>query len=119
MPTSGRGKLGLTAIALAIFAFAAIAHAGNLGHNPANSPKLLNEPIESLSYDSARKCKGGDRPGARALAEWIADHTRGELWGIYRCEKWGKDSASVHAEGRAIDYRSMPASRRRSAPRCT
>jgi hypothetical protein len=95
----------LVVLVIAFSAFAGLAWAGKLGANPANSPKLLNEPIESLSYDSARKCKSGDRPGARALAEWIGDHTRGELWGIYRCEKWGKNSASVHAEGRAIDYR--------------
>ena len=26
------------------------------------------------------------------------------FWGSYRCEKWGKDSASLHAENRAIDW---------------
>jgi hypothetical protein len=105
MPTSGRGKLALIVSALALVAFAAIAHAGGLGKNPANSPKLIDKPIEDLRYDPARKCKGGSTKGARALADWISRNTRGELWGIYRCEKWGKNSASVHAEGRAIDYR--------------
>jgi hypothetical protein len=26
------------------------------------------------------------------------------FWGSYRCEKWGKRSASLHAENRAIDW---------------
>ena len=30
--------------------------------------------------------------------------TLGVSWGIYRCEKWGKHSASLHAEGRALDW---------------
>src|SRR4029078_5471138 len=26
------------------------------------------------------------------------------FWGSYRCERWGKHSASLHAEDRAIDW---------------
>ena len=26
------------------------------------------------------------------------------FWGSYRCEKWGKGQASLHAENRAIDW---------------
>jgi hypothetical protein len=100
----GRATL-LLAIALAAGGFVAAGYAAGLGANPANDPKLIDEPIDDFSYDSARRCRPGSRPGAEALARWISDHTRGELWGIYRCEKWGKNSASVHAEGRAIDYR--------------
>jgi hypothetical protein len=103
MHSVGRGIAVL--VCFAVLGMAASAIAGKLGRNPANHSSLLNEPIESLGYDSARKCKRGERPGARALAEWIGDHTRGDFWGIYRCEKWGKNSASVHAEGRAIDWR--------------
>jgi hypothetical protein len=95
----------LIVIAALAFAFAALAHAGDLGRNPANHSTLIDKPIESLDYDAASKCKQGERPGAKALADWLASHARGELWGIYRCEKWGKHSASVHAEGRAIDWR--------------
>jgi hypothetical protein len=99
----GRGIVAL--ICLVSLALAAGAFAGKLGGNPANSPKLLKEPIEDMNYDSARKCTGHATKGAKALQDWISDHTRGEPWGIYRCEKWGKNSASVHAEGRAVDYR--------------
>jgi hypothetical protein len=110
----GRGAL-LVAVALAATAFAATAFAGGLGANPANDPKLIDKPIDDFSYDSARRCRVGARPGAKALARWISRRTRGEVWGIYRCEKWGKHSASVHAEGRAIDYRldaGIPSERR-------
>jgi hypothetical protein len=99
----GRGLL-IVAV-LGIGAFAAAASAGGLGGNPANHSKLIDKPIDDFSYDSARGCRPGARPGAEALARWISHRTRGELWGIYRCEKWGEHSASVHAEGRAIDYR--------------
>ena len=105
MPSSGRGQLALVSIALTLVGFVAIAHAGGLGKNPANSPKLLDEPIEELRYDRATHCTGHATKGAEALSDWIARNTRGEPWGIYRCEKWGKHSASVHAEGRALDYR--------------
>ena len=40
---------------------------------------------------------------------------RGVFWGSYRCEKWGKESASLHAENRAIDWHldvRVPADRR-------
>jgi hypothetical protein len=94
--------LGALGIALVV---CGVAGAGHLGRNPANLPKLIDKPIEDLNYDRARHCQQGDRPGAVALARWLESHTRGELWGIYRCEKWGKHSASVHAEGRAIDWR--------------
>jgi hypothetical protein len=99
----GRGLLLVTV--LGIGAFTAAASAGGLGANPANHSKLIDKPIDDFSYDSARRCQPGARPGAEALASWISRRARGEVWGIYRCEKWGKHSASVHAEGRAIDYR--------------
>ena len=38
------------------------------------------------------------------MSEWLAENTRGVFWGSYRCEMWGKDSASLHAENRAIDW---------------
>ena len=89
---------------LGVLVVAAAALAGNLGRNPANQPKLLKKPIESLSYDAASKCTGNETKGAHALVDWLDSHARGEFWGIYRCEKWGKHSASVHSEGRAIDW---------------
>ena len=70
--------------------------------NPANT--LLDTPIEDFRYDSATHCKNARNPGITALANWLGANTRGVFWGSYRCEKWGKHSASLHAENRAIDW---------------
>ena len=70
--------------------------------NPAN--KLVDVPIEDFVYDSATRCKNAKQPGITKLAGWLDAHTRGVFWGSYRCEKWGKHSASLHAENRAIDW---------------
>jgi hypothetical protein len=71
-------------------------------HNPAD--RLASLPIEDFVYDSATRCKNRSNPGITKLAAWLAGHTRGVFWGSYRCEKWGKDAASLHAENRAIDW---------------
>ena len=39
-----------------------------------------------------------------ALQRWLEANSRGVFWGSYRCEKWGKGQASLHAENRAIDW---------------
>ena len=70
--------------------------------NPAN--KLIDVPIEDFVYDSATHCKNAKQPGTTKLAAWLDQNTRGVFWGSYRCEKWGKHSASLHAENRAIDW---------------
>jgi hypothetical protein len=70
--------------------------------NPAD--KLANRPIEPYRYDHAKKCLKHAQKGTRALESWLKRHARGVSWGIMRCEKWGKNSASLHAEGRAIDW---------------
>ena len=83
--------------------------------NPANT--LLDTPIEDFRYDSATHCKNARNPGITALANWLGANTRGVFWGSYRCEKWGKHSASLHAENRAIDWHLDVASTRpTSAP---
>ena len=46
------------------------------------------------------------------MAAWLEANVRGEFWGSYRCERWGKDSASLHAENRAIDWHLDASSRR-------
>jgi hypothetical protein len=79
------------------------AYAG-LGPNPADSNKLVDKPIEDLDYDPGEKCKNDVQRGTKLMVDWLERHTRGQLWGIYRCEKWGKGSYSVHAESRAIDW---------------
>jgi len=88
---------------LAVFVLAPLA-AGGIRPNPANDSRLIDRPIEAFRYDEATHCSGKETKGARRLAAWLEDNVRGELWGIYRCEKWGKHSASLHAEGRAIDW---------------
>jgi hypothetical protein len=70
--------------------------------NPADA--LLDVPLEDSRYDYATKCNKRSKPGVVAMTEWLAATTPGVFWGSYRCEKWGKDSASLHAENRAIDW---------------
>ena len=71
--------------------------------NPAD--RLLSLPIEDSYYDGARKCAPkAPRPGMLALQRWLEANSRGVFWGSYRCEKWGKGQASLHAENRAIDW---------------
>jgi hypothetical protein len=71
--------------------------------NPAD--RLLDRPIEPPVYDRARRCTPRKaRPGVAAMAAWLAANVRGQFWGSYRCERWGKGSASLHAENRAIDW---------------
>jgi hypothetical protein len=71
--------------------------------NPAD--RLLALPIEDSTYDGARMCTPrASRPGMLALQRWLEANSRGVFWGSYRCEKWGKGHASLHAENRAIDW---------------
>jgi hypothetical protein len=70
--------------------------------NPAD--KLASLPIEQYEYDSAVRCLKRPQKGTVALQNWLTAHAGGVFWGIMRCEKWGKHSASLHAEGRAIDW---------------
>jgi hypothetical protein len=71
--------------------------------NPAD--RLLSLPIEDAYYDGARKCTPkASRPGMLALQRWLEANSRGVFWGSYRCEKWGKGQASLHAENRALDW---------------
>jgi hypothetical protein len=98
-------------IALAALTLSAgVAHAyphvsgASVANNPANAKRLLATPIESSLYDAATHCDSHTRPGMLDLQHWLEHHVRGVFWGSYRCEKWGKHSASLHAENRAIDW---------------
>jgi hypothetical protein len=98
----------LLAIALALAPAAQAAE-----RNPADG--LLDVPIEDSVYDPATHCSKRTRPGVVAMTEWLDTNVRGTFWGSYRCEKWGKRSASLHAENRAIDWQldvSVPADAR-------
>jgi hypothetical protein len=87
------------------FAAAATAIAGGflpVKGNPAD--KLVTLPIDDYRYDNAKDCRKHPTPGAEAFAAWLAQSAGGQFWGIMRCERWGKGRASLHAEGRAIDW---------------
>ena len=94
------------ALVLAVTLTAALALPASAGlvPNPANDPSLLAEPIEDYGYDDADHCVKAAQPGTRALLGWLGRNVRGESWGTVRCEKWGPNEFSVHAEGRAIDW---------------
>jgi hypothetical protein len=75
----------------------------SLAANPAN--KLLSRGIDPIQYDRATKCNGGKvQPGTLATLAWLERNAAGVNWGEYRCEMWGKHAASLHSEGRAIDW---------------
>lgn len=85
--------------------------------NPAD--RLAGQPLEASQYDRATRCTRKRRPGVEAFTAWLAENYRGTSWGTYRCEKWGRGQASLHAEGRALDWHLDASSRsdRREATR--
>lgn len=95
-------------IFLAVLLLAAVASTAYAGGfrpvkgNPADS--YLDEPIDPYKYDRATKCRKAPAEGTLALQGWLTNNAGGAFWGIMRCEKWGKNSASLHAEGRALDW---------------
>ena len=94
-------RVFLVTLALAGVAGVGLAEALPNG-NPAN--RMLNRPIDDIRYDPATGCRKHPTRGILALQRWLEDNARGVSWGTMRCEKWGKNSASLHAEGRAIDW---------------
>ena len=75
---------------------------GPVRGNPADT--LASLPIEASVYDRATRCSKASKPGMTRLVNWLQANAKGVSWGTYRCEKWGKGSASLHAEGRALDW---------------
>ncbi|MBJ7472498.1 MAG: hypothetical protein JHD16_14425, partial [Solirubrobacteraceae bacterium] len=76
---------------------------GAMKGNPAEA--LIDVPLDDMGYDRATRCVKQPTKGALALVKYLPKLSpRGVNWGINRCEKWGKNSASLHAEGRAIDW---------------
>ncbi len=94
----------LLALTLALACSAAMAPQANAlpRTNPAN--RLLAVPVDDLKYDHAKGCRKTMTKGALALVSWLARNTAGEYWGGVRCERLGKSSFSMHAEGRAVDW---------------
>jgi len=70
--------------------------------NPAN--RLVAKPIDDYGYDYAKRCVKRATPGINALQAWLEKNVRGASWGAIRCERWGEGRASLHAEGRALDW---------------
>ena len=104
--------LGLAAPAAAHGSSWPIAYT-SVAKNPADA--LADLPIEESEYDPATRCSKKPKPGMTALIDWLGDNAKGVFWGTYRCEKWGPKSASLHAEGRAVDWHldvDAPADRR-------
>jgi hypothetical protein len=73
-----------------------------VAHNPADA--LASLPIDDEVYDTATHCNPMPHKGVVAATRWLTLHADGISWGSYRCERWGKGSASLHAENRAIDW---------------
>jgi len=99
----------IAALALLVAAPAAqaIPHVPQMAAPVAGNPAdlMLDVPIEYSVYDPATHCTPhAGRPGMVALQRWLEANALGVAWGTYRCERWGKDSASLHAEGRALDW---------------
>ena len=93
----------LTALIVAVTVSAAFAGGFRpVAGNPAD--KLTGVPIDPYQYDHAKDCRKGPTKGAEALSAWLDANAGGSFWGIMRCERWGKGRASLHAEGRAIDW---------------
>jgi hypothetical protein len=88
-----------------LLAFALLALAPASAHAAANPADALSATaIDPYRYDRAVECRSKIPPGTLALKAWLQRNAGGSFWGINRCERWGKDSASLHAEGRAIDW---------------
>ena len=100
-------------LCLAVLAIAALcapaAHAFRL---PETLPPVKGNPADRLAslapdpitYDGARRCDPKAKPGVVRFTRWLQRNTRGVFWGSYRCEKWGRREASLHAENRAVDW---------------
>jgi hypothetical protein len=100
-------RLALATAVVALLALPAVAFGwGNVftavSGNPAD--RLAKLPIDPYRYDHATHCNKRPRKGTVALQSWLDRHAGGTSWGIMRCEMWGKNSASLHAEGRALDW---------------
>ncbi len=104
-----RRSLIVLAASLVVLVAAAPAGAFRLGrapvpvpHNPADH--LIGLAPDPEVYDPATHCSATPKPGMRAFVAWLQRHADGVSWGTYRCERWGPHEASLHAEGRAVDW---------------
>ena len=91
-----------TGWAASAHAFRLPADLGPVRGNPAN--RLAHVRPDVQTYDRARGCDPRVKPGVVRFTRWLQRNARGQYWGSYRCERWGKGSASLHAENRAVDW---------------
>lgn len=70
--------------------------------NPADH--LAGLAPDPEQYDRASSCRRKPQPGMTAFVRWLDRHAEGSSWGTFRCEKWDDGGASLHAEGRAVDW---------------
>ena len=89
-------------LALLLLALAPASASASAAGNPADA--LAATAIDAYRYDRAADCRTKTPPGTLALKSWLQQNAGGAFWGIERCERWGKNSASLHAERRAIDW---------------
>jgi len=109
MSLSRKRLLGVLVAVAALLAVPAPAGAfrvdAPLGPQPGNpADRLATLPPDPEQYDRATHCSRKPRPGVTSMVNWLQRNVRGVFWGSYRCEKWGAHEASLHAEGRAIDW---------------
>jgi hypothetical protein len=93
---------GLLLLPASAYAYESPVAYSAVAKNPADA--LSGLAIEDSEYDRATRCSARPKPGMTALVRWLGANAGGVYWGTYRCEKWGKRSASLHAEGRAVDW---------------
>ena len=92
----------LAMLLCAVALLAVVPATASAATNPADA--LASRAIDPYRYDRAVECRSKVPTGTLALKAWLQRNAGGSFWGIQRCERWGKDSASLHAEGRAIDW---------------
>ena len=90
--------------ALLAFALLGLALPASASAAPNPADALASTAIDPYRYDRAVDCRSKVPPGTLALKAWLQQNAGGAFWGIGRCERWGKGSASLHAEHRAIDW---------------
>ena len=90
-----------------VIALLPLASAAGAAGNPADT--LVDLTIDDYSYDKAKDCRKRPTPGALAMVDWLERNAKGVFWGIMRCERWGRNSASLHAEaGRSTGTSTPP-----------
>jgi hypothetical protein len=102
-----RVLLTLLAAALVFLAADAAAPAGAPPPVPLLTAKLSRTPLDTERYERAKGCSKGAQKGMVAFQRLLESiGARGSSWGIFNCRRIaGSSSLSLHAEGRALDWR--------------